>query len=44
MDKACGNNAKLYESDWSTYNGFVGGKINDNVEFITSFDQTMLGM
>ena len=44
MDKACGNNAKLYESDWSTYNGFVSGKINDNIEFITSFGQTMLGM
>lgn len=44
MDKACGNNAKLYESDWSTYNGFVSGKMQDNEDFITSFDETMLGM
>jgi hypothetical protein len=41
LNKALGNNKKLYEEDWTTYSQMTGYKISDDEKYIDSFEETM---
>ncbi len=43
IEKATGNNQKLYERDWMAYSAKTGYQIADNESFQTSFNDTILG-
>lgn len=43
IEKATGNNQKLYERDWMAYSAKTGYQIADNESFQMSFNDTILG-
>ena len=43
IEKATGNNQKLYERDWAAYSKKTGYQISDNEKFQMSFNDTILG-
>ena len=44
MNKAFGNNQLLYDNDWRKYSESTGYKISADEKFLTSFNETVLGI